>query len=144
MRRYMHQIIPFPKETRWRWRWIKRTIIIIDAKLTEHTHGHISWTIRPFNRYCWHFKQNDIIYAKGVCTIYTMHIFNVAVIKLGAVSSVDGHSDLSPYIIMMTLSNGNIFSVTGPLCREFTDHQWISRTKASDADLWCFLWSAPE
>ena len=45
---------------------------------------------------------------------------------------------------MMTSSNENIFSVTGPLCGEFTGHRWIPRTKASDAELWCFLWSAPE
>ena len=44
---------------------------------------------------------------------------------------------------MMTSSNGNIFHVTGPLCGEFTGHRWIPRTKASDAELWCFLWSAP-
>ena len=35
------------------------------------------------------------------------------------------------------------FSVTGPLCREFTDHRWIPLTKASDAELWYFLWPAP-
>ena len=29
-------------------------------------------------------------------------------------------------------------------CGEFADHLWISRTKSSDAELWCFLWSAPE
>ena len=45
---------------------------------------------------------------------------------------------------MMTLSNVNIFRVTGPLYEEFTDHRWIPYTKASDAGLWCFLWSAPE
>ena len=45
--------------------------------------------------------------------------------------------------LMMTSSNGNIFRVTGPLCGEFTGHRWIPRTKASDAELWCFLWSAP-
>ena len=39
----------------------------------------------------------------------------------------------------MTSSNGNIFCVTGPLCREFTGLRWIPRTKASDAELWCFL-----
>ena len=44
---------------------------------------------------------------------------------------------------MMTSSNGNIFRVTGPLCGEFTGHLWIPRTKASDVELWCFLWSAP-
>ena len=38
----------------------------------------------------------------------------------------------------MTLSNGNIFNVTGPLCGEFNGY----RTKASDAELRCLLWSA--
>ena len=46
--------------------------------------------------------------------------------------------------MMMTSLNGNIFGVTGPLCGEFTDHRSIPLTKASDAELWCFLWSAPE
>ena len=41
----------------------------------------------------------------------------------------------------MTSSNGNIFRVTGPLCGEFTGHRWIPHTKASDVDLWRFLWS---
>ena len=36
------------------------------------------------------------------------------------------------------------FRVTGHLCGEFTGDQWIPRTKASEAELWCFLWSAPE
>ena len=36
-------------------------------------------------------------------------------------------------------SNGNIFRVTGPLCREFTGHRWI--TKASDAEFrWAFFY----
>ena len=43
---------------------------------------------------------------------------------------------------MMTSSNGNIFCVTGLLCGEFTGHRWIPLTKAGDAELWCFLWSA--
>ena len=42
-----------------------------------------------------------------------------------------------PFI--MTSSIGNIFRVTGPLCGEFTGHRWIPRTKASDAELWCFV-----
>ena len=46
--------------------------------------------------------------------------------------------------IMMTSSIGNIFRVTGLLCEEFTGHRWIPLTKASDAKLWCFLWSACE
>ena len=42
---------------------------------------------------------------------------------------------------MMTSSNGNIFRVTGPLVGEFIGHPCIPQ--ASDADLWCFLWSTP-
>ena len=36
------------------------------------------------------------------------------------------------------------FRVTDPLWEESTGHRWIPLTKASDAELWCFLWSAPE
>ena len=45
---------------------------------------------------------------------------------------------------MLTSSNGNIFRVTGLLCGEFTGSRWIPRTKTSEAELWCFLWSASE
>ena len=45
--------------------------------------------------------------------------------------------------IMMTSSNGNFFRFTGLLCREFTGDWWFPLTKASDAQLWCLLWSAP-
>ena len=30
-----------------------------------------------------------------------------------------------------------------PLCGEFTGDWWIPLTKASNAELWCFLWSSP-
>ena len=43
----------------------------------------------------------------------------------------------------MTSSNGKIFCVTGPLCGELTGHRWIPLTKASDAEIWFFLWSVP-
>ena len=46
-------------------------------------------------------------------------------------------------LIMMASSTGSIFSVTSLLCGEFTGHRWIPSTKAGDAELWCFLWSAP-
>ena len=36
------------------------------------------------------------------------------------------------------------FRVTGPLCGESICDRWIPLTKASDAELWYFLWSAPE
>ena len=62
-----------------------------------------------------------------------------------------GHKDVteaikyySKPVNMMTSSNGNIFRVTGHLCGKFTGPRWISRTKASDAELWCFLWFTSE
>ena len=45
---------------------------------------------------------------------------------------------------MMTSSNGNIFRFTAPLWEESIGHRWIRPTKASDEELWSFLWSAPE
>ena len=44
---------------------------------------------------------------------------------------------------MMMSSNGNIFRVTGSFWGESTGHRWIPLTKASDAEVRCFL-SAPE
>ena len=59
--------------------------------------------------------------------------------------------DISPFppfdLIYFTLHYDVIkwkhFRVTGPLYGEFTGHLWIPLTKASDAKLWFFLWSAP-
>ena len=44
----------------------------------------------------------------------------------------------------MTPSNGTIFGLAGPFWSEFTGYRWIPLIKASDAELWCFRWSAPE
>ena len=46
--------------------------------------------------------------------------------------------------VMMTSSNGNIFSITGPLCRQSTDHRWIPLTMDSEAELWPYLWYSSE
>ena len=45
---------------------------------------------------------------------------------------------------MMTSSNGNIYCVTGLLWGESTGERWIPLKKTSDAEFWCFHWSAPE
>ena len=46
----------------------------------------------------------------------------------------------APGPFMMTSSNAYIFRVAGHLCGEFTVHRSLF-TKASDAELWCFLWA---
>ena len=40
--------------------------------------------------------------------------------------------------------NRNVLRVIDPLWGEFAGHRWIPLTKASDAELWCFLWSLSE
>ena len=42
--------------------------------------------------------------------------------------------------IIMTSSIGHIFRITGPLWEESTRHRWIPLTKASEEELWCFLY----
>ena len=61
------------------------------------------------------------------------------------------HTHLTLYVddnrrckCMMYVIKWKLFRVTGPLCGEFTGHRWIPLTKAGDAELWCFLWSATE
>ena len=44
----------------------------------------------------------------------------------------------------MTSSNWKISRVTGPLWGESPGDRWIPQAKATDAELWCFLWSASE
>ena len=44
----------------------------------------------------------------------------------------------------ITFGEECIFRITGPLWGQFTGHRWIPLTKTSDAEFWCFLWSAAE
>ena len=61
--------------------------------------------------------------------------FSAATLPLGR-----GFVVINGIFNMMTSWNGNLFRVAGPLCWEFTGDRWIPHTKASDAELWCFLW----
>ena len=48
--------------------------------------------------------------------------------------------DHSPTLVpIMTLSNGHIFRVTGPLCGESAVDRWSPLTMASEVELWYFL-----
>ena len=55
----------------------------------------------------------------------------------------DSRSASGERYMMVTSLNGNIFCVTGTLWGESIAYRWIPLTKASDAELWCFLWFAP-
>ena len=82
------------------------------------------------------------IYSYIIC-LYTLILETKSSIRNNTIFWVIGNIT-KIYENMMTSSNGNIFRVTGHLCGKFTGPRWISRTKASDAELWCFLWFTPE
>ena len=99
-----------------------------EPKLTNHQWCLVTFTWREFIRK----------YAIYLSLIWVGHqiIQDYSHISQGSVSWI--------LLSMMTSSNGNFFRVTGHLCGEFAGLRWIPRTKASDAELWCFLWSAHE
>ena len=88
---------------------------------------------------CGRFTRYNPVWAasrsRATAPLLSYHISNIG-------DEVRALSWFWPRFFMMTSSNGNIFRVTGHLCGEFTGLRWIPRTKASDAELWCFLWCA--
>ena len=77
-----------------------------------------------------------------VCGIFSIEPLGMNVREIWAKKLFDAVVCKIWFIFMKTSSNGNIFRVTGHLCGEFTGPRWIPHTKASDAELWCFFWSA--
>ena len=91
----------------------------------------------------WEWIRNFILHFTG-------HVILVHEgLKLNRVSEKDSWCPWNVFThnspkTMMTSSNGNIFRATGHLCGEVTGLRWIPNKKASDAELWCFLWSASD
>ena len=71
--------------------------------------------------------------------MYVLRIDNVSI------ASDNGSApDMTQSPGLYALAKWKHFRVAGPLCGEFTGRRWTPLTKASDAELWCFLWSAPQ
>ena len=104
-----------------------------------HRCGHLKCDLPPPNG----FKK---IYGNFSCKINNIS-FNMSRLNknMASLVAIPGTTIHVPFLAscliygcpMMTSSNGNIFRVTGPLCGN-------SHTKAIEAELWCFLWSAHE
>ena len=94
--------------------------------------SRLSWLMRIFETHC----------ALCQFPFVDFRIISVKVKYLWLPGWCHDMETLSTF--MQTSSNGNIYRVSVPFCGEFTDHPWIPLTKASNAELWCFLWSAPE
>ena len=109
-------------------------------------HETLMW--RPCNEtdcdaklwYSWIFKFDAKLYRVVIRSFDIFFLSN----KLERTVELHVIGDTTTLICMMTSLNGKIFRVTGHLCGEFTGHRWIPLRKASDSELWCFLWSAPK
>ena len=86
---------------------------------------------------CFHFKSFLDTEKKN----FTEDDSNIHII-MAADGMATQEAGTSVAMVMMTSSAGNIFRVTGPLCGEFTGE--FPAQRASDAEVWCFLLSAPE
>ena len=131
------------------WDWVNfATVIYTDGEVGTEFMADIDWEVwfsraRLINNSC--SSSHDLgprlqreIHVKSM--LVKEDFLNIASDWLTAPLS----TNLKPvfFRFMMTSSHGNIFCVIGPLYREFTGHRWIPCTKASDAELWCFLWAA--
>ena len=111
------------------------------SESNNHRDAHVyrcTWSFLATSRTA-NPRDRTIIRATGL--VMSVGNTGTAIIDLVAGYVTQLESSLSSYVMMSSI--GNIFRVTGPLCGEFTGHRWIPRTKASDAELGYFLWSAP-
>ena len=116
-----------------------------------YTINHRGVTYYMWTTYCCIYGISEIIiYA---CTLFAflfelcMHFdfsFSLSIFDLTCIFLETWYFLTCSANIMMTSSNGSIFRVTGLLGGESIGNWWIPLTKASDAELWYFLWSAPE
>ena len=123
---------------------LRQILIYRNSRLDILNHFHI-WQVSPqlscgdtCQIWTWYFIVNVCFDSAGG---------NNGTEEIGLVTPTPGWDATTfsmAHPCIMTSSKGNIFHVTGPLWEDSTSHQWIPLTKASDAELWCFLWSAPE
>ena len=114
--------------------WLPATSV--NVRNTSDTKWQWLYINQKYNK-----RRKEIVIWKGCQHVKKSHHNRPA-----AQVKIDGQLSVykfCSFFTMMASSNGNIFRVTVPLCGEFTGLRWIPRTKASDTELWRFLWSAP-
>ena len=105
--------------------------------LIENTVDILDWKITVYMCTAW-------LYLAGLCHIRLLSIFFVNDLIHKPMIFYWWLVPINAKRCIITSSNRNIFSVTGPLYGEFTGHRRIPRIEVSGAELRYFLWSAPE
>ena len=100
---------------------------------------HFSHASSESTEKIWYYKHNTITKQYAYSMVYTVRMSRPAFaqnpLKIGF------HSW---YRTWWRQQMETFSRVTGHLCVEFTGDRWIPRKKASDVELWCFLWCLPE
>ena len=132
------------------WKWMSRIVplkhvdvIILIRRIRAEQPVYLLLSVAFYMHLCekmYHSKQRLEWWE-----IYQFHL-NRFVFRMLKSYRILLDNQTHPKAYMMTLSKGKffLFRVTGPLWGESTGHWWIPHTKASDAELWCLLWFAPE
>ena len=162
---YSHQILFHDRHTLWQKYHCPHSVspalwsIWSSEQLYSNLKQHSTYSHALSRYWLWEIWINSMLYGEFVlnrtldhayfritCPGYQESVAEIAKDLLCNSSKIHSRHCVvpHPWFAMMTSSNGNFFRVTGHLCGEFTDHRWIPRTKASVAELWCFLWSAPD
>ena len=100
---------------------------------------------------CWYIS----VYEYDICvmaSLFVQQCFHTSKTKIFIESSVIHVLCVKNIQVVYILRTGNhddvikwkYFPRHWPFVREFTGLRWIPRTKASDAELWCFLWYVHE
>ena len=99
----------------------------------------VQWkTAVPPMRKQWSNCSFALSYRYDISLVYHTNSWYYYCEPCHPVRSLQQFQDLWVPDLMVALSNGNIFRVTGHLCRELSGSRWIPRTKASDSELWYF------
>ena len=111
------RLIPSTANTICLWYWGK----LVTSRNSRKHQRYSSWDTR-----IWSLKQNVVHVAAWNVSWRKIYIFGVQHFN---------HDDVIKW---------KHFPRYWPFVRAIHRSLWIPRTKASDAELWCFLWSAPE
>ena len=140
-----------PHEDQWRGALMFSLICVLDKRLSRYWWG---WWFETPSRSVWRLGNalSPLIYYAKISP--NEHIFsitaNVSMIhKYIYICYLLGMRFILSFLhqwwdlLMMTSWNWSILRFISHLCGEITDHRWIPLTKASNAELWYFLSSAP-
>ena len=104
----------------------------------HNRHPYLTLTCELWGVYCSEFGENwpryngTALYSILLC----WHCDNHMIVQVPVIlKDISKRSQSKHYDVI----KWNMFSVTGPLCAEFTGLRWIPHTKSRGAELWCFL-----